>query len=89
MTLSILSAELAGSSSQQSPEQQGGVSIPGAGDKMQSPFSSWAQGSDGDSQVIQARMKALGKRSKSKKRISLEVVAEADKEGEEGKLCWA
>ena len=53
---------------------------------MTSPFSNWAGGSDAESQVTQARMKALGKRRKSNKKIALEVVEEADKEGEEGKL---
>ena len=51
---------------------------------MTSPFSNWAGGSDAQVQVNQARLKALGKRRKSNKKIPLEVVEEADKEGEEG-----
>lgn len=51
---------------------------------MTSPFSAWAGDSGGESQVNQARMKALGRRRKSHKKASLEVVKEADKEGEEG-----
>ena len=51
---------------------------------MTSPFSAWAGGSGGESQVNQARMKALGRRRQSHKKVSLEVVKEADKEGEEG-----
>ncbi len=51
---------------------------------MKSPFSNWAGDSDAESQMNQARLKALGKRRKSHKKIALEVVAEAEKEGEEG-----
>lgn len=51
---------------------------------MTSPFSAWAGSSGGESQVNQARMKALGRRRKSQKKVALEVVKEADKEGEEG-----
>ena len=51
---------------------------------MTSPFSAWAGGTDGESQVDQARMKALGRRKKGHNKAALEVVKEADKEGEEG-----
>lgn len=64
--------------------EQGGAAIPGASTAMTSPFSNWDGGSDAESQVQQARLKALGKRRKSHKKIALEVVEEADKEGEEG-----
>ncbi len=82
----------AGYTAQQEPSEQAGVAIPGAvlhggnTTAMTSPFSNWAGGSDAESQVNQARMKALGKRRKSHKKIVLEVVEEADKEGEEGAL---
>ncbi|DBB17173.1 TPA: hypothetical protein ACH3X3_014241 [Trebouxia sp. C0006] len=51
---------------------------------MKSPFSNWTGESDAESQMKQARLKVLGKRRKSHKKIALEVVEEAEKEGEEG-----
>lgn len=68
----------------QQRSEAGGRAIPGAAPAMTSPFSNWAGSSNAESQVNQARMKALGKRRKSNKKIALEVVEEADKEGEEG-----
>ena len=56
---------------------------------MKSPFSNWAGESDAESQMKQARLKALGKRRKSHKKIALEVVEEAEKEGEEGMTMHA
>ena len=72
------------SGTEQQRSEEGGRAIPGAAPAMTSPFSNWAGSSDAESQVNQARMKALGKRRKSNKKIALEVVEEADKEGEEG-----
>ena len=69
---------------QQQHSEAGGRAIPGSRPAMTSPFSAWSGGSDGESQVNEARMKALGRRKKSHKKIALEVVKEADKEGEEG-----
>ena len=69
---------------QQQHSEAGGRAIPGAGSAMTSPFSAWSGGSGSESQVNQARMKALGRRKKSHKKVALEVVKEADKEGEEG-----
>jgi len=71
------------------------VAIPGSGvhgvhpTAMKSPFSNWAGESDAESQMNQARLKALGKRRKSHKKIALEVVEEAEKEGEEGMTTHA
>lgn len=56
---------------------------------MKSPFSNWAGESDAESQMNQARLNALGKRRKSHKKIALEVVEEAEKEGEEGMTTHA
>lgn len=56
---------------------------------MKSPFSNWAEESDAESQMNQARLKVLGKRRKSHKKIALEVVEEAEKEGEEGMTTHA
>lgn len=72
------------SEAQQQHSEAGGRAIPGSSNPMTSPFSAWSGGSDGKTQVNQARMKALGRRKKSHKKVALEVVKEADKEGEEG-----
>ena len=77
-------AETATNTSDAQHQHSKARAIPGANGGMTSPFSAWAGGSDGESQVNQARMKALGRRRKSHKKIALEVVKEADKEGEEG-----
>lgn len=69
---------------QQQHSEVGGRAIPGSNPTMTSPFSAWAGGTDGESQVNQARMKALGRRKKGHNKAALEVVKEADKEGEEG-----
>ena len=69
---------------QQQHLEAGGRAIPGSSPAMTSPFSAWAGGTDGESQVNQARMKALGRRKKGHNKAALEVVKEADKEGEEG-----
>lgn len=71
------------------------MAIPGMGvhgvypTAMKSPFSNWTGESDAESQMKQARLKVLGKRRKSHKKIALEVVEEAEKEGEEGMITHA
>ena len=83
-------AEEGAAAHQSSRQQEVGVPISGMGaheghdTAMTSPFSNWVGEADAESQVNQARMKALGKRRKSYKKIALEVVEEVDKEGEEG-----
>ena len=83
-------AEEGAAAHQSSRQQEVGVPIPGMGahgghaTAMTSPFSNWDGEADAESQVNQARLKALGKRRKSYKKIALEVVEEVDKEGEEG-----
>ena len=83
-TTSIAGAAGNALEAQQQHSEAGGRAIAGSSQAMTSPFSAWSGGSDGESQVNQARMKALDRRKKSHKKVALEVVKEADKEGEEG-----